>query len=218
MTLTALFAVIGREHKVATTSDSKTDRGAYAALAGLAISMAMSITQSLNWSVRMASDLESQMIAVERIQNYAEIEKEGARVSGALTAKDDVHSPMVEMGKLSQWPSVGRVEFRNVSMRYRDGLPLVLNRINLLVEGKSKVGVVGRTGAGKSSLVLALLRIVELAEGSIAIDNVDIATLSLEKLRSSIAVIAQVSWSFLTPSWLLYFRTPYCLVARCGAT
>lgn len=154
---------------------------AFASLAGLAISFALSVTQSLNWSVRMASDLEANMVAVERLEQYCQIPSEAAR----KTDFDD--SPSMDVN----WPTNGKIEFRNAELRYRKGLPLVLKGLNLVIPGRSKVGVVGRTGAGKSTLMVALMRIVELAGGSIMIDDVDIKKLGLTHVRSRIAVIPQ---------------------------
>mmetsp|Transcript_53178 Transcript_53178/g.79395 ORF Transcript_53178/g.79395 Transcript_53178/m.79395 type:complete len:1217 (-) Transcript_53178:551-4201(-) len=151
----------------------------YAGLAGLSISFALSVTQSLNWSVRMSSELEANMVAVERIEQYAHIESEAAR----RVDKDK------EIG--SSWPSNGAIELKAVKMRYRPGLPLVLKGLNLVIPSHSKVGIVGRTGAGKSSLMVALLRIVEIDSGSLYIDGVDIRSIGLQKLRSRIAVIPQ---------------------------
>ena len=151
----------------------------FAGLAGLSISFALSITSTLNWTVRMASDLEGNFVAVERIQQYMSIPGEAPR----LTDLDESLS--------INWPIEGRIEFINVKLRYRMGLPLVLKGLNISIPARSKVGVVGRTGAGKSTLMVALLRIVELASGSIEIDGIDIKSLGLKKLRSIIAVIPQ---------------------------
>ena len=89
------------------------------------------------------------------------------------------------------WPTQGAIEMKNVHMRYRDGLPLVLRGLNLSIAAKEKVGIVGRTGAGKSSLLTALLRLVELDSGSIFIDKVDTSKIGLNTLRSVMAVIPQ---------------------------
>jgi len=151
----------------------------FAGLAGLSISYAMSITQSLNWSVRMASDLEASMISVERIRSYCQIESEAPRdIDG------DKKLP-------KSWPTGGSVVFSNASLRYRPGLPRVLKGLSIKLPEHSKVGVVGRTGAGKSTLMVSLLRIVELDSGKIFIDGYDTQKVGLTKLRSNIAVIPQ---------------------------
>jgi ABC-type multidrug transport system fused ATPase/permease subunit len=151
----------------------------FAGLAGLAISYSLSVTQSLNWSVRMASDLEAAMVSVERIKEYSNLEKEGERTTN------------VDKEVEGKWPTSGTIEFSGAKLRYRPELPLVLNGLDLKIPGGSKVGVVGRTGAGKSTLMVSLMRIVELYEGKIFIDGIDTRTLGLSKLRTSIAVIPQ---------------------------
>ena len=90
------------------------------------------------------------------------------------------------------WPSEGSVEFNTYSTRYRPELQLVINKFNLTVQPGEKIGVVGRTGAGKSSLTLSLFRMLEAAEGCIKIDGVDISKLGLHKLRSSVTILPQV--------------------------
>lgn len=105
----------------------------FAGLAGLSISYALQVTQSLNWSVRMASDFEASMVAVERVLEYSAIKSEGDRV----TPLDD---------QLIGWPSKGRIEMRGVKLCYRDGLPLVLKGLDIVIPAGSKIGVVGRTG------------------------------------------------------------------------
>ncbi|CAL4123146.1 unnamed protein product, partial [Meganyctiphanes norvegica] len=89
------------------------------------------------------------------------------------------------------WPSSGAIILNGVKLRYREGLPLVLNGVTANIKPGEKVGIIGRTGAGKSSLITSLLRLVELSSGSIAIDGKDINYISLQKLRSSISVIPQ---------------------------
>ena len=151
----------------------------FAALAGLSISFALSVTQSLNWSVRMASDFEANMVAVERIEQYCNITGEADRhtEADASAGKD--------------WPSKGEIQFIGAKLRYRSGLPLVLKGLDINIPTGSKVGIVGRTGAGKSTLMVALLRIVELDSGKILIDGIDHKILGLSLVRSQIAVIPQ---------------------------
>jgi ABC-type multidrug transport system fused ATPase/permease subunit len=106
----------------------------FAGLAGLAISYSMSVTQSLNWSVRMASDMEANMVAVERVQEYTELDSEGDRE----TSIDD--------SLPEGWPCFGEVQIVGAKLRYRDALPLVLKGLDINIPAGSKVGVVGRTG------------------------------------------------------------------------
>lgn len=170
ITFSCLSAVV--EHALSGSDET------FAGLAGLAISYALSVTQSLNWSVRMASDMEANMVAVERVEEYSRLPPEGAR----RTERD---------AALESWPTAGEIEFRNAKLRYRPDLPLVLKGLSIRIPAGSKVGVVGRTGAGKSTLMVALLRIVELAEGEVWIDGENIRDVGLATLRSSIAVIPQ---------------------------
>eukprot|EP00026_Physarum_polycephalum_P007938 Phypoly_transcript_08010.p1 GENE.Phypoly_transcript_08010~~Phypoly_transcript_08010.p1 ORF type:complete len:290 (+),score=30.91 Phypoly_transcript_08010:650-1519(+) len=90
-----------------------------------------------------------------------------------------------------KWPTTGDIEFNNYKMRYREGLDLVLRGIDCHIETNEKIGIVGRTGAGKSSIVLALFRLVEAAEGNIKLDHTDISQVGLKTLRSRIAIIPQ---------------------------
>ena len=173
VTFTALAAVIGREYK----SESSLSQENFAGLAGLAISFAMNITQSINWSVRMASDMESQMVSVERINSYSTMEREA--------------SHKLSSDPKREWPHSGGIRFEKVYMRYRPGLPQVLKGLDLTIYPGEKIGIVGRTGAGKSSLVTAMLRLVELESGTIFIDDVDCSKLGLNTLRSRVAVIPQ---------------------------
>ncbi|XP_041474562.1 multidrug resistance-associated protein 1-like isoform X1 [Lytechinus variegatus] len=161
----ALFAVIGRNNLSS-------------GIVGLSISYALQITQTLNWMVRMTSELETNIVSVERVKEYSEAPTEAAAI--------------VEDNRPAEsWPGEGKVEFINYSTRYREGLDLVIKGINVTVKPGEKVGVVGRTGAGKSSLTMALFRIIEPAEGQIKIDGVDISSIGLKDLRSKITIIPQ---------------------------
>ncbi|XP_074036471.1 multidrug resistance-associated protein 1-like [Leptinotarsa decemlineata] len=147
-------------------------------LVGLSITYALEVTQTLNWLVRMTSDVETNIVAVERIKEYAEAKQEAA---WEITNKNPPNS----------WPEIGSVEFKDYSVRYRPGLDLVLTSVNFHIRGGEKVGIVGRTGAGKSSLTLSLFRIIEAAAGSIFIDGVKISELGLHTLRSRLTIIPQ---------------------------
>uniref|UniRef100_A0A8C4V7Z7 Multidrug resistance-associated protein 1 n=1 Tax=Falco tinnunculus TaxID=100819 RepID=A0A8C4V7Z7_FALTI len=161
----ALFAVIAR---------NKLSAG----LVGLSVSYSLQITAYLNWLVRMSSELETNIVAVERVKEYAEMEKE-AEWSIEQTAP------------ASTWPEEGKIEFRGYGLRYREDLDLVLKNINVTINGGEKIGIVGRTGAGKSSLTLGLFRINEAAEGEIIIDGINIAKIGLHDLRFKITIIPQ---------------------------
>jgi ABC-type multidrug transport system fused ATPase/permease subunit len=149
-----------------------------AGLVGLSISYALQVTQSLNWVVRMTSEMETNIVAVERVKEYAETPQEAVAIIPS-------NRPTPE------WPADGHVRFDHYSTRYREGLSLVLRDVTIDIPGGTKVGIVGRTGAGKSSLTLALFRIIEAATGSIKIDNVPISSYGLSDVRSRLTIIPQ---------------------------
>uniref|UniRef100_A0A3B4FJA6 ATP binding cassette subfamily C member 3 n=1 Tax=Pundamilia nyererei TaxID=303518 RepID=A0A3B4FJA6_9CICH len=147
-------------------------------LVGLSVSYALQVTMSLNWMVRMTSELENNIVAVERVKEYSETKTE------APWEVEDKKPP-------PEWPMQGNVEFNDYSVRYREGLDLVLKDITLRVKGGEKIGIVGRTGAGKSSMTLCLFRLLEAAGGEITIDNVKISEIGLHDLRSKLTIIPQ---------------------------
>ncbi|KAI6713934.1 hypothetical protein JHW43_003484 [Diplocarpon mali] len=149
-----------------------------AGLVGLAMSYALQITQSLNWIVRQTVEVETNIVSVERVLEYARLKPEAAEVLHR-------HRPPIS------WPASGAVNFKNYSARYREGLDLVLKNVNLDIKPHEKIGVVGRTGAGKSSLTLALFRIIEPSEGNISIDALNTSTIGLLDLRRRLAIIPQ---------------------------
>ncbi|KAL9616795.1 MAG: hypothetical protein Q9160_008358 [Pyrenula sp. 1 TL-2023] len=155
-----------------------TGSGITAGMVGLAMSYALQITQSLNWIVRQTVEVETNIVSVERVLEYANLPSE---------APDVVFKNRPNIG----WPADGAVKFENYSTRYREGLDLVLRNVNLNIRPHEKIGVVGRTGAGKSSLTLALFRIIEPVSGTISIDNLDIGATGLFDLRRRLAIIPQ---------------------------
>ena len=152
--------------------------GLSAAAVGLAMSYALQITQSLNWVVRQAVEAETNIVSVERVLEYAALPSEAPDVVPR-------HRPPIS------WPAAGAVDFDDYSARYRPGLDLVLRHVTLHIAAHEKVGVVGRTGAGKSSLTLALFRIIEPATGHISIDRLNTSTIGLLDLRRRLAIIPQ---------------------------
>jgi len=151
-----------------------------AGLAGLVLAYAMTSTQSLNWLVRMSSQMERDIVSVERISEYENIVQEAPFKIAPIQP--------------ANWPTEGALRFVNVKLRYRDELPLVLNGISFSIRPRERIGICGRTGAGKSSVFLALLRIVEIEkeEGAgVFIDEVDCSKLGLHTLRNAIAIIPQ---------------------------
>uniref|UniRef100_A0A8C7JPC1 Multidrug resistance-associated protein 1 n=1 Tax=Oncorhynchus kisutch TaxID=8019 RepID=A0A8C7JPC1_ONCKI len=161
----ALFAVMARE-------------SLSPGIMGLSISYALQLTASLTWLVRMSSDLETNIVAVERVKEYEDTEKE------ADWRHDQSSLP-------PGWPTAGNIDIRGFGLRYREDQELAVRNITVAIHGGEKVGIVGRTGAGKSSLTLGLFRIIEACEGEIHIDGVNIATLGLHELRSRITIIPQ---------------------------
>uniref|UniRef100_A0AAR2JHA6 Uncharacterized protein n=1 Tax=Pygocentrus nattereri TaxID=42514 RepID=A0AAR2JHA6_PYGNA len=142
------------------------------AYAGLAISYAVQLTGLFQFTVRLLSETEARFTSVERINHYI-------KVSVGPSAPDP------------DWPQQGSISLQNVEMRYRPELPLVLKNLTFSILPEETVGIIGRTGSGKSSLGVALFRLVELSGGSIIIDGVNIAHVGLEALRSKLSVIPQ---------------------------
>ena len=130
--------------------------------------------------------MENNMVPVERINEYCHLETERE------WTRQQNQNPHIPIG----WPKKGEIEFVRYSVRYRKGLDLVLKNLNLKIEAGEKVGVVGRTGAGKSSLTLALFRILEADQGHIAIDGVPIDAIGLHELRDKLSIIPQDPVSF----------------------
>lgn len=146
--------------------------------AGLSLSYALSFTENVLWLVRLYSVNEQNMNSVERIKEYLDVEQEAQAV-------------IEDTRPAADWPSQGSVEFINYTTRYRVDLDPVLRDVSFKIEPREKVGIVGRTGAGKSSLALALFRGLEAENGKILIDNVDIGLIGLQDLRESITIVPQ---------------------------
>lgn len=148
------------------------------ALAGLVLSYSLQITALVNRSIRFGAIAENSFNAVERIQHYASVPQEAPAY--------------IESSKPDEnWPSKGKIEFRDIKLRYREDLPLVLKGISYVVLPGQKIGIVGRTGSGKSSSFIALFRLVELCGGSILIDGVDVSKIGLHDLRSNLSIVPQ---------------------------
>ncbi|KAG0048480.1 hypothetical protein BGZ83_006567 [Gryganskiella cystojenkinii] len=149
------------------------------ATAGLVLSYLARLSSELTWAVNCYANVENNMNSAERLLYYTDsLEQEPpAEIS-------DQKPPLA-------WPSQGHISFKEVSMRYRPELPLVLNKVSFDVSAGSRVAVVGRTGAGKSSLIQALFRLCPLDGGSIVLDGIETDTIGTRDLRSKIAIIPQ---------------------------
>ncbi|PHU29058.1 ABC transporter C family member 2 [Capsicum chinense] len=168
--LTATFAVVqnGRAE----------NQQAFASTMGLLLSYALNITSLLTAVLRLASLAENSLNAVERVGTYIELPSEGPSI---------IEGSRPPPG----WPSAGSIRFENVVLRYRPELPPVLHGISFTISPSDKVGVVGRTGAGKSSMFNALFRLVEPERGRILIDDCDVSKFGLTDLRKVLGIIPQ---------------------------
>lgn len=168
--LTATFAVM---------QFSRTnDQVAFASTIGLLLSYSLNITNLMSNVLRQASRAENSFNAVERVGIYIDLPSEAPSI---------IENNRPPTG----WPSLGLVEFDNVGFRYRPGLPPVLHGLSFSISPTEKVGIVGRTGAGKSTMINALFRLVELEKGRILIDNYDISSFGLTDLRKVLGIIPQ---------------------------
>ena len=145
--------------------------------AGLVLSYILSIVQMIQFTVRQLAEVENGMNATERLHYYG------------TSLEEEAPSHTVDIRP--SWPEQGEIIFNDVEMRYRADLPLVLSGLSMHVKGGERIGIVGRTGAGKSSIMTTLFRIVELSGGSITIDGLDISKIGLHDLRSRMAIIPQ---------------------------
>ncbi|XP_004713507.1 ATP-binding cassette sub-family C member 5 isoform X1 [Echinops telfairi] len=149
------------------------------AYAGLAMAYAIQLTGLFQFTVRLASETEARFTSVERINHYIKT----LSLEAPARIKDKAPSP--------DWPQEGEVTFEEAEMRYRENLPLVLKKVSFTIKPKEKIGIVGRTGSGKSSLGMALFRLVELSGGCIKIDGVRICDIGLADLRTKLSIIPQ---------------------------
>nr|CAD7589683.1 unnamed protein product [Timema genevievae] len=154
------------------------EEGMLGADVGLAISQSLILSGMLQYGIRQTAEVVNQMTAVERVLEYTKIDKEQG-----INSESEKKVPVT-------WPSKGAIQFDHTSMSYSNSDPPVLRDLNFVIEPAQKVGIVGRTGAGKSSLISALFRLAKL-EGSIKIDQVDTQTVRLHDLRSRISIIPQ---------------------------
>lgn len=150
------------------------------ALLGFIMTYALSITGILNNIVRIWAQVETDAVSIERIIEYCHLPPEEYESNEYILPPKD-------------WPTHGKIEFVNYSTRYAENLDNVLSDINVQINSQERIGIVGRTGAGKSSLTLALFRIIESTSGKILVDGLDISKISLSTLRQHLSIIPQDS-------------------------
>lgn len=150
------------------------------AMAGLALSFCGQMTGFLQFTIRLFSQTELKFISVERIGYY---------LTNLKSEDDNTKQTTIKM--MENWPINGIIKFKNVALKYRNNTPIVLNDITFCINAGEKIGIAGRTGSGKSSLIVALFRLAELADGHIEIDGIDASTIKLERLRSKLSIIPQ---------------------------
>ncbi|KAK9296489.1 hypothetical protein QLX08_009536 [Tetragonisca angustula] len=150
---------------------------------GLAITQSIGLTGMFQWGMRQSTEMENQMTSVERVLEYSKVESEPPLKSKPEKKPKD------------SWPEEGKIEFKNVVMRYAPDEPPVLKNLNLVIYPQEKIGIVGRTGAGKSSLISALFRFAYL-DGVVEIDGVRVNEIGLHDLRSKISIIPQEPFLF----------------------
>ncbi|CAH0600342.1 unnamed protein product [Chrysodeixis includens] len=153
---------------------------------GLAITQSISLTGIFQWGMRQSAEMENQMTSVERVLEYTKLPQESA-----LRVSQEKKPP-------ADWPAEGAIDFDNLSLRYSPEGNLVLNKLNFHIEPQEKIGIVGRTGAGKSSIIQALFRLAYL-EGTISIDGIDITSIGLHDLREKLSIIPQVTITTTVP-------------------
>ncbi|XP_020210396.1 ABC transporter C family member 14 [Cajanus cajan] len=145
---------------------------------GLSLSYGLSLNSVMFWAIYMSCFIENKMVSVERIKQFTNIPSEAT-----WNIKDRLPP--------SNWPGQGHVDIKDLQVRYRPNTPLVLKGITLSIDGGEKIGVVGRTGSGKSTLIQVFFRLVEPSGGKIIIDGIDISALGLHDLRSRFGIIPQ---------------------------
>ncbi|KAG0277921.1 hypothetical protein BGZ95_005074, partial [Linnemannia exigua] len=149
------------------------------ATAGLVLSYLARLASELSWAIQCAGDVENNMTSVERLFYY----------TNAL--EQEPPAEILDRKPVPSWPQQGRISFKEVALRYRPELPLVLDRISFDIKAGHKVGVVGRTGAGKSSLIQALFLLVPLDSGKIVMDGIETDSIGTADLRSKMSIIPQ---------------------------
>ncbi|XP_031371482.1 ABC transporter C family member 5 [Punica granatum] len=147
-------------------------------MAGLAVTYGLNLNARLSRWILSFCKLENKIISIERIYQYCHIPSEAPAV-------------IEKSCPPSSWPESGTVELIDLKVRYKENLPMVLHGVNCVFPGGKKIGIVGRTGSGKSTLIQALFRLIEPASGRIIVDNIDISTIGIHDLRGRLSIIPQ---------------------------
>ena len=155
------------------------------AIAGLLAMYSLTLEVDVRWMLRGSVDFEKTLVSLERCSSYCSLEPEKSKIINTEANKS-----------AGRWLTQGKIKIQNLSIKYREELPLVLKSVNIEIKPGEKIGIVGRTGSGKSTLLSSLLRVIEVNSGSILIDDVDIASLHLKELRQSITFIPQEATLF----------------------
>lgn len=149
-----------------------------AGIVGLSVTYSFILTGMFQWFIRQSVEVENNIVSVERVLEYGKLPKEAS-----LESEDSKQPKQV-------WPEHGNIVAKNLSLKYYEDGPLVLKNINFAIKSQEKVGIAGRTGAGKSSLIIAMFRMVE-PQGQLIIDNIDSKSIGLHDLRSKLSIIPQ---------------------------
>ena len=159
------------------------------------------------WSVRQSAEVENMMVSVERVSAYSVVPSEPplhinpysqgpSSTDNAKTNTETVAKIDPKTFDIAKWPEHGKIVIDNLTCSYRDDLPPIIKGVSLVIEAGERIGIVGRTGSGKSTLISAILRLVDIIGGSIVIDDVDICSVGLHDIRPKISVIPQVPFLF----------------------
>ncbi|XP_049529374.1 ATP-binding cassette sub-family C member 4-like [Anopheles darlingi] len=167
------------------------DDDAIGAIVGLAITQINSIGSQMQFGIRQSAEMFNHLVAVERLFEYRNLTPEETLAVPETKSSATPSIAAVASIVPSEWPAQGVIEFCNVAFRYAEQEPTVLRQLSFRVIAREKVGIVGRTGAGKSSIIAALFRMAQIVEGEIRIDGVNTANIMLEQLRSKVSIIPQ---------------------------
>ncbi|KAJ3306009.1 hypothetical protein HDV03_000546 [Kappamyces sp. JEL0829] len=171
-------ALLGLTTTLSVVFVSQSLAGIDAGYAGLSITYALGLSETLLWLVRMHAVMEMEMNAVERVDEYLKLEEEAPAIIDTCRPPDS-------------WPAAGEIKVRRLTLRYAPDGPPILSEISFQTSAGEKIGIVGRTGAGKTTLSLAFFRFIEPEAGEILIDGINIANIGMYDLRSKLTVIPQ---------------------------